>query len=381
MIRPLTSLRFFFAFIVFFSHLKFLENTNNPVFKKLHLNLLMDGHLGVSFFFILSGFILVYSYKEKMLQQKTTNKEFWIARFARIYPLHLFTLLLAIPYSLYMVNSTGNDWLVILGSQFTLTQSFFLSNDIFYSLNAPAWSISCEAFFYFMFPFLLLFFSAKRKRLHYGLFFLLVLLIPVSIAFIKGEISYWLFYINPVFRLVDFTMGLLLYEAYKKFNHTISSRIASFLEISFVTLMLVFIAAHNQIGFTYRLSCYYWLPMCLVIFIFSFQKGILSKLLSKKAFIILGEISFAFYLVHMLVIRYVEALNDTYHFSQGHLIPSIMMLVISLTLSYALHKCIEVPLNNRIKAWYKNRKLIHRVVEQKETVVKRERTSLALVKN
>ena len=54
-----------------------------------------EGFVGVSFFFILSGFIIAYNYEEKLLEKITTKRTFWVARIARIYPLHLLTLLIA----------------------------------------------------------------------------------------------------------------------------------------------------------------------------------------------------------------------------------------------------------------------------------------------
>ena len=48
-----------------------------------------------AFFFILSGFIITYNYEEKLLEKTTTKRTFWVARIARIYPLHLLTLLIA----------------------------------------------------------------------------------------------------------------------------------------------------------------------------------------------------------------------------------------------------------------------------------------------
>jgi peptidoglycan/LPS O-acetylase OafA/YrhL len=207
MIRPLTSLRFFFAFVVFFSHLKFLYHNSNPVFTALHLNLLMDGHLGVSFFFILSGFILAYSYQDRMLSGEMTNRTFWVARLARIYPLHVVTLLLALPYSLFGQVLPTEDWLPVLCGQITLTQSFVPRNAIFFSLNIPAWSISAEAFFYLLFPFLFLAFWGGKKRLWMLLFGVMVLVIPLTMLFIKGEIAYWLYYINPLVEIGGFFTG------------------------------------------------------------------------------------------------------------------------------------------------------------------------------
>ena len=97
MIKPLTSLRFFFAFCVFLCHLYFLRESK--FFHSIFTNVLSEGFLGVGFFFILSGFILALNYKDKFRKKTISLKKFYISRFARIYPMHFITLLAAIPIS------------------------------------------------------------------------------------------------------------------------------------------------------------------------------------------------------------------------------------------------------------------------------------------
>ena len=88
MINTLTSLRILFALMVFGAHCYVLDPSFDTHFFK-------EGFVGVSFFFILSGFIIAYNYEEKLLETTTTKRTFWVARIARIYPLHLLTLLIA----------------------------------------------------------------------------------------------------------------------------------------------------------------------------------------------------------------------------------------------------------------------------------------------
>lgn len=85
MISPLTSLRFLFALMVFGAHIYTIDLYFDHLFYK-------EGFVGVNFFFILSGFIIAYTYRDRLLEQKSTLREFWVARIARIYPLHLLTL-------------------------------------------------------------------------------------------------------------------------------------------------------------------------------------------------------------------------------------------------------------------------------------------------
>ena len=85
MINTLTSLRFIFALMVFGAHCYTIDKFFDTHFFK-------EGFVGVSFFFVLSGFIIAYNYQKKFSENKITKRAFWVARIARIYPLHWLTL-------------------------------------------------------------------------------------------------------------------------------------------------------------------------------------------------------------------------------------------------------------------------------------------------
>src|SRR6476619_697205 len=103
------------------------------------------GYSGVSFFYVLSGYVLTLNYRDKV-GTWSGRWHFWWKRVARIYPLHVLTLVISIPIAL---SRTG--WLVNLA----LLQSWVPKASFYSSFNAPAWSISNEAFFYATFPALL----------------------------------------------------------------------------------------------------------------------------------------------------------------------------------------------------------------------------------
>ncbi|ERT14322.1 acyltransferase family protein [Photorhabdus temperata] len=88
----LTSLRFFAAFFVLLSHLGYLKDSD--YFSWLFV---YNGYIGVTFFFILSGFVLAYSYEEKMNRKEISKRNFFVARIARIYPLHILTFIIFLP--------------------------------------------------------------------------------------------------------------------------------------------------------------------------------------------------------------------------------------------------------------------------------------------
>jgi len=156
-IPALTSLRFFAALHVLLFHTRAMGAVFGPVwFQRLS----SIGYTGVTFFFVLSGFILVYTYSGRSV----TAKKFWSARFARVYPAYAFALLLTLPFFLYGVahfREIGLPFMafetahikIAAGLEVLLLQSWVPPAAL--SWNAVGWSLSVEAFFYLLFPFLL----------------------------------------------------------------------------------------------------------------------------------------------------------------------------------------------------------------------------------
>jgi peptidoglycan/LPS O-acetylase OafA/YrhL len=96
--------------MVFLSHIN-VTDASPEFLQRLYKNILYEGYLGVTFFFILSGFILTLNYKQKLIENRITYKEFIVARVARIFPLHIFTLIIAIPFTYKVFFSTPILWI------------------------------------------------------------------------------------------------------------------------------------------------------------------------------------------------------------------------------------------------------------------------------
>jgi peptidoglycan/LPS O-acetylase OafA/YrhL len=350
MIKPLTSLRFFFAFMIFVHHMTFLAKSKSPNLRWIHEFILKEGYIGVSFFFILSGFILAYNYRDSIINKKTSKSNFYIARIARIYPLHLLTLFIAVPLTLQNVNFEISLWLKQLLFNSTLTQSFIPIKKIYFSFNSPSWSISTELFFYLMFPLIILL-IAKLKNLKYskGLLIPFLLLVPLFMLLVPPIYYKNLFYVNPFFRIFDFIVGILLFELYLKIKNRERVINYNILEFSSLVLLIVFFIFHRELPLVVRYSVYYWLPMSFLILVFSFQKGVLSRLLSNSTLILLGEISFGFYMFHQLVLKYFLQYNKShFHIANEYYIISII-LIISLLISYISLTWFENPVNKYLK--------------------------------
>ncbi|MBL0358069.1 MAG: acyltransferase [Chitinophagaceae bacterium] len=360
-IKPLTSLRFFFALMVFLRHSDFIfnheqfRNTHNPVFTQLYDSFFAEGYVGVSFFFMLSGFILCLNYKDKLINDQISLKDFWVARMARIYPLHLFTLLIAIPVSFSGFLTGKFFWLGKLVMNVFLLQSFVPDNEVYFAFNGTAWSISDELFFYLLFPFLVMAFFKYGRSFRLGMY-VLPLMIPVGIYFAPDTIQHHFFYINPMARVVDFLIGILLYHVYEKLrpgNFFQSKWAATFTEIAAVGLFALFFVFHNDVEQGYRYSCYYWIPIAIVLLVFAQQAGYLSTLLSNKVLVLAGEISFSFYLLHQLVFKYLSFINARFFIIHSELALIAIIFVVSAVASYVSYYFVELPANSYIKEKYR----------------------------
>ena len=153
-LSELTSLRFFAALHVMFFHAYAMRAiTVNGWLRQIS----SIGYVGVSLFFVLSGFILVYTYAGAPI----VRAGFWRARFARVYPAYLFSLLFCAPFFFYAATHLPVPFFAWASHHMKLAsflplvllQSWVPAGAM--SWNPVAWSLSVEALFYFLFPFLL----------------------------------------------------------------------------------------------------------------------------------------------------------------------------------------------------------------------------------
>lgn len=341
MINTLTSLRFFFALMVFCAHCYVIDSFFDAHFFK-------EGFVGVVFFFVLSGFIIAYNYQHTLQANEISRRTFWIARIARVYPLHWLTLLIAAILGNYVVASNGVDWLKHFLASLTLTNAYIPKADYFFSFNSPSWSLCCEQLFYFYFPFIVP--LAKDYKRLFCLLAGMTILMLVGMYFtpadeIKG---YW--YVNPVTRFPDFMLGMLLFHLYEYLSRKkISSLQGNVMEIASVILFLVFYLYASEIPKVYRYSCYYWLPVALLLISFSLQKGMLSRVLSNRFFILGGEISYSFYLIHLFVLLSYAEWQKTAEYRIAWFISVPVLFGIVFLLSLLSYRYFEKPMNRKLK--------------------------------
>ena len=200
----LTGLRFVAALAVFVHHI-------GNKFGMPHVRGCL-GALAVSFFFVLSGFILTYVYHGRL--DRAGVKRFYFTRWARIWPLHFVCLLLVLFVAgrWHLITRDGGLLQLLLNG--TLLQSWIPFRTYVFSFNGVSWSISTELFFYLMFPLFLL--GGQRRFWFKYVGLLLFTAVTLFSLQTLSTVPFWaakiefvrIIQANPLLRLPEFCTGM-----------------------------------------------------------------------------------------------------------------------------------------------------------------------------
>lgn len=265
------------------------------------LPLVRNGWLFVDFFFVLSGFVIAENYRGRISTGEVTIRQFIWLRLARLYPLHLFMLLLfiATEYGLSAVHAamgsggrepfTGSRSLDLLTENLLLLQSFGFSGML--SWNGPAWSISAEFWTYCLFA---LFFAAgARSRAAW--FVLCLAGAPLAIFALHGP-SIALEADGGILRcLFGFGAGVLLSRL--RWPQSLPQSVCTYGELPVVLLMLAFVYYAPEWDLTLAAPMIF----AAVVTVFAQGTGPVSRYLGGGVFLCLGMLSYSIYMVHIYV--------------------------------------------------------------------------------
>ncbi|WP_166787129.1 acyltransferase [Cryobacterium sp. TMT2-23] len=310
-------------------------------------HILDRGFVGVSLFFILSGFILAYTYLDTAGQTLRGNKkDFWVSRFARIYPLYVVGLLVAAPIFVHVIRTglvSHPDALQALILTPMMLQAW--SPTAALAWNSPAWSLSAEVFFYAMFPFVLGPLARIRGRkilwLMFGIW-LVSLGLAASQAILMPDLLWQEFVIHvPATRIAEFIIGVLLGVGYVRFGWRPPSWSATASMIAIVAALALSpdFLPHSIISNALLVPLF-----CLLILGLTGMKGAPVRILSHPWFVVLGEASFAVYLLHIPLYRY-------YYNAGNSILPGfsesaggiLLFIVVVTSIAIAMYYFVEVP--------------------------------------
>lgn len=355
---PLTSLRFFAAAMIVAYH-----GGGRGIGPTWPLDFALGQ--GVSFFFVLSGFVLSYNYP--VLTDKAAIMRFYLARLARIWPLHIATAAVYIIFigniSYYSLPESSRGLISI--SYLTLTQAWVPISAFVTSYNTVSWSISTEFFFYLCFPALIYHWNSTWRTKLLSTFVMAVIMWILATKFAiasngtedgRGNLGY----INPLARIFEFTLGISIQYIYKK-RQLKHSQSLNKLQYTAIESLILFISifslwsSHSlstQAGLSNIItktgsmllatSGYGTLVFSLVIYVFAIGRGYWSTVLKLRPLVFLGEISFALYLIHTLFLLYRQQAPGVFEsFSPAEIY--ILYWATGLSLAVLLHLSIELP--------------------------------------
>ncbi|QGZ66255.1 acyltransferase family protein [Paraburkholderia acidisoli] len=243
----------------------------------------------------------------------------------------------------------------------------------FFSYNGVSWSISTEMFFYLMFPLLVRDWHHTWKWKAPLVWCLVALLLSISTAAGFPDFdprtplaisSVGIAYIGPFARISEFVMGMVAAGFYlrnvDRGGHNVwvwtAIEIASICSIGFLwhhaSSLPMLIAGH-------RLDTNAWVVFfghscaapgfALLITAMAFGRGLCSKILSVRPMVLLGEASFALYLIHQILIGLIRVHRDDWlrDYSDAQLY--VAYWVVALACAFALWRFIEMPARDMVK--------------------------------
>lgn len=349
-IAPLTSLRFIAAFWVLLFH------TAPPTLRAAAPVLIELGYCSVSFFFLLSGFVLALAY---LGRPKPVDKcDFWMARFARIYPLFFITICADVPFlfaaRLHKYATTMAAFKTVLTFFATAFMLKAWWPQRFMGLDDPNWSLSVEVFLYCIFPFVTGYLWRQTIACSLALLFVFYLaggLLAGSAIEMNLDARVSLY--NPLLHVAGFMQGILLAKLYKACNKSShrQNRLRSF-SGAMVVLSVALILLVARLQATLPRAFFHdggFLPaFALIMLAFSSGSIWIDRAFGGRLLILLGEASYGLYLWHIVLWHYCGHLIE----QRGGWISYIAYVVAAIVVSIFSFYSIERPARTWILSKY-----------------------------
>jgi peptidoglycan/LPS O-acetylase OafA/YrhL len=332
-----------------------------------------NGPVIIDLFFALSGFLMWRLYADRM-NNAAEVKLFLKRRFARLYPLHAFMLIVFVGFSVLrlFVHKIGlaevspgeilpfepgaqEGWFALL-QHLTLTHTMGLSDSL--SFNPPSWTIGAEFWTYIVFVFVMLW--CKPKRLfHFLIIGSGVGLIYLGLSRLKPDMNITHDY--GFWRcLAGFFTGVLAAASFRRMR-------GIFQDLSKVTLTLVEVAVIVlSVGFVIYAggAAQFWIGPVIFVFIlfFALDGGAVSRFMSRSLFRYLAKISYSVYLTHVIIAIAFEIVIK--RLTGG--LPSgwegdawlVLYLCVVIGVSHLTYKLVEIPGGRFIRNWHAPQKRV-----------------------
>ncbi len=348
----LTGVRAIAAYMVYVRH--FNPIPEEGAFGFLH-DILYEFHIGVTIFFVLSGFLICFRYMDSIAPSPRWIFTYIRNRIARIYPMYFLLtiatfLVVFIGYGYVLHMHTLREFVLNI----TFLRGFF--DELKFTGVAQGWSLTVEETFYFLAPVIIL--LGRRHHIFFQTIFwymvgLLLVKIGSSLSY-YGFFSTYRFMFSYTFfgRCFEFYVGVYLafvYKGIKKAPFLETLKYKTYIGIAIILLVAIVLASlksttndgiMSPIGIGLNNIV---LPVGIALFFYGLllENSGIKKLLSTRLFELLGKSSYTFYLIHMGIIQHLLAA----YISTNSLVVFILLNIVSIV----LFLFVEEPLNNLIR--------------------------------
>ncbi len=305
-----------------------------------------QANFGVSYFFILSGFVMIIAYYNK---KSVGFFQFIKNRLARIYPLYLLAIIMVLVINRFRIEDYQELLLNI-----TMLQTWMPLKAL--TVNPPGWSLSVELIFYIMFPFLFnkIYKSIETKKLAISLiafwlvsqviFYLIISeIVMVPNLTVKTALYHPLLHLNEF--LIGNLAGLWFMKNYKTYKGNYLKAI-----FVFIIAFLLLLKFNNGLIYHNGLLALVFTP---IIVLLSLSKSKFVNFLSNKQFVFLGEISFGIYILQFPVWLFLSDFRMKNYLGlikgEDDLILFLIRIVVLIVMSAISFKYFETPIRTYIK--------------------------------
>ena len=322
------------------------------------------GYVFVSFFFLISGFILSYNYAHR--PGGVRKADFWMARFSRLYPVYLLTMFISLPMLAleWRSRTHGQFWLGALTTPLLL-QGFFPKTATFW--NTVSWTLSCEVVLYIAFPWLLKFRwpRSPRKLAAMVLGFWVLGLVPHTLYLLlnpdhlqgpatRYSDGVWLSTLKytPVAYLCTFLAGLTLGRLHDAAPMGASARV----RLGLLGFALAWVAAYHIAPHAPYVLVHGGLftPVWSLVILGLAGTSSLARIFSVRPLVAVGTSTYALYLLHFNLFQLLQWHHVAERLHVTRYDPWISYVFV-ICVAMAVRRWVEHPCQQGIQGWWKRR--------------------------
>jgi peptidoglycan/LPS O-acetylase OafA/YrhL len=311
--------------------------------------LVRGGYLAVNVFFILSGFVLARGYSRTPWDRRQLAR-YGMRRFARIYPVYALSIVLMIPFILsdrlpWMGASFGSSKAGIVADYVLLLQGWVGKLPV--NWNTPAWSLSCELFFYACFPLVTLLLTRHRLRDAAILIFA-----ACAVAFSATHLHVPAA-LKPLTHLSDFLAGMAAASVFDIIRGgSAQGRHGRWLYIPAITASVALISWPGLLNGLVGIDATLRLLGATMVIGLGIGGGLLARLLSSRIAVHLGHASYALYILHIPVLWWYKRWFGWLFGPATAGFMALIYVAAAVILASLVFRFIEEPANRRLRNFY-----------------------------